>query len=186
MITNKGKEIVAKYLLGTAPSFASYIAVGCGPKPRPNVDAIYGASSVGTTVTCDSTVGLWVGAAVYDILAGTGSIPFNTLVTEIISATQFILSSAPTTPLSAATVKVETDHEKECLDFEMFRVPIISRGYVSEDGVDKIVLSAELPAEERYEISEIGVFPAGSNPSAGQYDSKTVVAFSNSENWKYH
>lgn len=185
MITNKGKEIVAKYLLGTAPAFASYIAVGCGSKPRPNIFTISGASSVGKVVTCTSTAGLWVGAAAYDILSGTGSIPYNTLVTEITSATQFVLSATPTVALSGATIQIEIDHTKESLDFEMFRVPIISRGYVSEDGVDKIVLSAELPTEERYEISEVGIFSAGSNPSAGQYDSKTVAAFSESENWKY-
>jgi hypothetical protein len=43
-----------------------------------------------------------------------------------------------------------------------------------------------LPTEERYEISEIGIYSAGSNPSAGAYDSKTVFAFSQSENWQYH
>jgi hypothetical protein len=67
----------------------------------------------------------------------------------------------------------------------MFRVPISSRGFVNEDGVDKIVLTAELPTEERYEISEIGIYSAGSNPSAGAYDSKTVFAFTQTENWQY-
>lgn len=185
MITNKGKEIIAKYLLGTAPGFASYIALGCGPKPRPNIYQITGASSSGTTVTCTSTDGLWIGAAVYDILSGTGNIPANTLVTEILSSTQFKLSAAPTVALSGATIQIEIDHEKPCLDFEMFRVPIISRGYVNENGIDKIILTGELPTEERYEISEIGIFSAGINVNAGTYDSKTVMAFAEAENWKY-
>ena len=30
MITNSGKSIIAKYLIGQAPAYASYIAVGCG------------------------------------------------------------------------------------------------------------------------------------------------------------
>ena len=38
MITNTGKEIIAKYLMGTAPAYASYIAVGCGTKPRYNTN----------------------------------------------------------------------------------------------------------------------------------------------------
>ncbi len=33
MITNDGKQIVAKFMLGQAPTFASYIAAGCGPEP---------------------------------------------------------------------------------------------------------------------------------------------------------
>jgi hypothetical protein len=33
MITNTGKTIIAKYLLGQAPAYASYIAIGCGATP---------------------------------------------------------------------------------------------------------------------------------------------------------
>ena len=120
MITNTGKNIIGKYLLGQAPAFASYIAVGCGPQP------------------------------------------FKTSEELIV------------------------DSNKENLDFEMFRVPISSRGYVQENGMNKIVLTAELPTEERYEITEVGLYSAGSNPSAGTYDSKTIFAFTNTENWQYH
>ena len=77
MITNKGKEIVAKYLLGTAPAYASYMAFGSGPQPLGSAD----------------------------------SHSFNTYA------------------------------QKEVLDFEMFRVPISSKGYVYEDGVNKLVNS---------------------------------------------
>jgi hypothetical protein len=68
----------------------------------------------------------------------------------------------------------------------MFRVPISSRGFVTENGIDKIVLTAELPTAERYEITEVGIYSAGANPSAGSYDSKTVLAFSTTETWQYH
>lgn len=117
MITNTGKTIIAKYMLGQAPAYASYMAVGCGPKPLDSED----------------------------------------------------------TPLTYAN--------KEVLDFEMFRVPISSRGYIVENDIAKIVLTAELPTEERYEISEVGLYSAGSNPYAGSYDSKTVLTFSQTEGW---
>lgn len=120
MITNNGKTLIGKYMLGQAPSYASYIAVGCGPTPLDTPD-----------------------------VAGDFSL-------------------------------------KESLDFEMFRVPISSRGFVNENGTNKIVLTAELPTEERYEISEVGIFSAGSNPSAGAYDSKNIFAFTNTENWQHH
>lgn len=120
MITSKGKTIVAKYLIGQAPAYASYIAVGCGAKP----------------------------------------------------------------------ISLEDDLEdysaKQSLDFEMFRVPIISRGYVSENNKERIVFTAELPAENRHEISEIGVYSAGSNPSAIGNDSRIVYSFSQGEQWEYH
>jgi hypothetical protein len=186
MITNTGKEILAKYLMGVAPAYASYLAIGCGPKPRLNINSITNASTSGlsTTVTCTSTTGLWVGASVYHVTAGTGAIPSTAVVASIISSTQFTLSIAPTVALSGATVIIEIDKDKQSLDFEMFRLPISSRGYVNDGTYDKIVFTAELPTEERYEISEIGLYSAGSNPSAGLYDSKTLYAFTDAENWQ--
>ncbi len=75
MITENGKEIVAKYMLGTAPAYASYMAFGSGAKP----------------------------------LKSTDSHDFNAY------------------------------SDKETLDFEMFRVPISSKGYVLENGINKLV-----------------------------------------------
>ena len=120
MITQKGKSIIAKYLIGQAPAYASYIAVGCGAKPIDTTDDFGDYSA------------------------------------------------------------------KKSLDFEMLRVPIISRGFVNEDGDDKIVLTAELPSDERYEITEVGVYSAGSNSSAGSLDSRALFSFTQTENWEYH
>ncbi len=119
MITNKGKEIIAKYLLGTTPAYASYMAFGCGQKP---------------------------------LADGAGAVDYS---------------------------------EKEVLNFEMFRVPISSRGYVKEEGVNKIVFTAELPTQERYEITEIGIYSAGGNPSASGFDSRSLLLFTEEEQWKY-
>jgi hypothetical protein len=125
MITNIGKGILAKYLIGQAPAYASYLAIGCGAKPLPS----------------------------------------NHNFTEAELAAYFA---------------------KQSLDFEMFRVPITSRGYVNENGSNKIVLTAELPTDERYEITEVGIYSAGANPSAGAYDSRSLFAFTVNENWEYH
>ncbi len=119
MITNIGKNLLAKYLVGQTQSYASHIAVGCGPAPVAS-DGVFADYS-----------------------------------------------------------------QKKSLDFEMFRVPIISRGFVNEDGVDKVVLTAELPTEERYEITEVGVFSAASNPVAGSFDSRNIYSFTDTDNWLY-
>lgn len=119
MITNIGKNLLAKYLVGQTASYASHIAVGCGPTPLAS-DGVFGDYSL-----------------------------------------------------------------KESLDFEMFRVPIISRGFVNEGGLDKVVLTAELPTEERYEITEVGIFSAASNPVAGSFDSRTIYSFADTDNWLY-
>jgi hypothetical protein len=120
MITNTGKSILGKYLLGQAPAYASYLAVGCGK-----------------------------------------------------------------TPLGSGDLQGDYSSQTS-LDFEMFRVPISSRGFINESGINKIVFTAELPTEERYEISEVGIYSAGFNPSAGQYDSKTIFAFAENDNWNRH
>jgi hypothetical protein len=119
MITNIGKNLLAKYLVGQTQSYASHIAVGCGPTPVAS-DGVFGDYSL-----------------------------------------------------------------KESLDFEMFRVPIVSRGFVNEDGIDKVVLTAELPTEERYEITEVGIFSAASNPVAGSFDSRNIYSFANTDAWVY-
>jgi hypothetical protein len=119
MITNNGKEIIAKYLLGQAPAFASYIAAGCGARPL----------ATGNTVSISPT--------------------------------------------------------KKSLDFEVFRVPISSKGFIKEDGVEKIVFKAEMPTNQRFQISEVGLFPSQSNAVAGKYDSKLLVTFTPSETWSY-
>ncbi len=119
MITNQGKDIIAKYLLGEAPAYASHISIGCGAKPLDANDAYPSAS---------------------------------------------VLS------------------EKEVMDFEMMRVPIVSRGFVDDNGVTKIALTAELPKENRYDITEIGLWSAGANNLATNSDSHIIFSFS--EPWQ--
>lgn len=124
MITSTGKNILAKYLVGQTTSYASHIAIGCGPKP---------------------------------------------------AASDYTFNNSELLAMK----------NKNSLDFEMLRVPIISRGFVNEDGLSKVVLTAELPTEERYEITEVGIFSAASNSLAGAFDSKIVYSFSDTDNWKY-
>lgn len=119
MITNSGKQLVAKYLLGQAPAYASYLAAGVGYKA---------------------------------------------------------LSSQETTIIPPT---------KQSLDFEAFRVPITSKGFIKEDGIEKIIFKAEMPSEQRYQITELGVYPAISNAVAGKYDSKLLLTFSPTEQWQY-
>ena len=119
LITDSGKQLVAKYLLGQAPAYATYLAAGVGSKALSQEETIL--------------------------------IPPN----------------------------------KDSLDFEVFRVPITSKGFIKEDGVEKIVFKAEMPSEQRYQITELGVYPAASNSVAGKYDSKLLVTFSPTEQWQY-
>lgn len=264
MITNTGKNIIAKYLIGDAPAYASYLALGCGQKPRPKITSLSSVDSVlfsgtidGTSATTtissiestkgllpgmslekttgsgafggpdqiakiisvdsntqitiesesdntagqitfysfgtagvlevEDTVALWQGASLSIVSAESGS--FSTLeptiVDKILDQTTIIVSPLLNRIVNA-TVKISVDPNKETMDFEMFRVPISSRGYVNDNGVNKVIFTAQLPSEERYEITEIGLYSAGSNSLAGIYDSKTITAFSGAETWEFN
>jgi hypothetical protein len=263
MITNTGKNIIAKYLIGDAPSYASYLVLGCGQRPRTNVTTLSGvenasisgtisAATATTTITdISSTFGLVVGMSLQRV-SGTGAfggvsqvatidsidsdtqititstgnntagaIVFktfgvasilsientdfvwkgaklsileaeagqldsisDTIITRIISDSLITVSPGSEEFLENATLLIDVDPNKKTVDFEMFRVPITSKGYINDNGTNKVILTAQLPSEERYEITEVGVYSAGSNSFAGRFDSKTITAFSGSENWE--
>jgi hypothetical protein len=117
MITNDGKEVLSKYLLGQAPAYATHISIGCGSSP------------VSLTASVDVS-------------------------------------------------------EKQVMDFEMLRIPISSRGFIEENEVTKISFTAEIPTENRYEITEVGLWSAGSNNLAKGFDSKIIFNFE--ESWQIH
>jgi hypothetical protein len=120
MITNTGKQIIGKYLVGHTDSYASYLAIGSGPMPL-GVSDNFGDYSTKTS-----------------------------------------------------------------LDFETLRVPIIAKSILTENGVTRVTLTAELPTEERYEITEVGVYPSANNPIPTGLDSKQILLFNEDEIWIKH
>lgn len=121
MITNKGKEIISKYLLGQTAAYASHISIGCGAYPLDANDPAPSASALA---------------------------------------------------------------EKTYMDFEMVRVPITSKGFVDDNGTTKVSFTAELPKENRYDITEIGLWSSGTNSLAKDFDSRIIFNFS--EGWQAH
>jgi hypothetical protein len=121
LITNFGKNVLAKYLVGQAPAYASFIAIGVGPRP---------------------------------LATGEPFLDFS---------------------------------EQEQLEFEVLRMPITSRGFVyDENGDPNVVFLSEIPTDQRYAITEVGIYPGRSNPSAPTTDSRMIYSFSESENWELH
>lgn len=66
-----------------------------------------GGSSSGTTITVASTTGLLVNHKV-TVTAGTGSFATNTVVSSILSSTQFTVNTTPSVALSGATISAST------------------------------------------------------------------------------
>lgn len=120
MITNSGKQIIGKYLVGQTDAYAEYLAIGCGAKPLSTSDSFGDYSN------------------------------------------------------------------QKSLNLEMLRIPIISKTLSTENGITKVILTAELPTQDRYEITEIGVYPSSTNPIPTGQDSQNLYLFNSSESWQYH
>lgn len=101
-------------------------------------------------------------------------------------ATHIAAGIGPTALLPDQTLDTNSINEikeKPSLDFEAFRVPISAKGFIKEDGIEKIVFKAEMPTEQRYQITEVAFFPAAQNSVAGSFDSKTLATFVPTETW---
>lgn len=191
MITQTGKSIIAKYLLGQAPAYASYIALGSGAKPLTDISfsvsnkaLTSNVATITTSANHNFSVGGYITVDNVDTtFDGIHLITGVTSNTVSYARTATNVSSVAVSPVGTVSHNFTN---KENLDFEMFRVPIVSRGYVEENGVSKVVLTAELPTDERYEITEVGVYSAGSNPATANTGSKTLYAFTSTENWEFH
>ena len=162
MITNNGVEILSKYLVGQASSYASYIAVGAGSRPTSNnqwiavlpsistvtIGTVTGSGPYLSTLTITSTTAddYWSYVKVGDVITGTqissGNLGSGTVtVSSINSAKQIGISSTATMTAGANTLNNIRAYSsltsqslvtKTSLDFEIARFPISSRSYVVE------------------------------------------------------
>lgn len=192
MLTQKGKNILAKYLVNQAPGYAGYIAIGCGGSPLSTMtsNVISGnlTSNVITFITSaphnfSVSQGVFIDG-VDNALNGSYSISTvpNTTAFTVSKIAANVITTTPTTPGTATRNFINRNQ----MTFEMFRVPIVSRGIVNESNLTKVVFTAELPNLEQYGMTEIGIYPSGSNPTASTIDSRVLFNFSDTENWEYH
>ena len=267
MITNDGKSIIGKYLINQAPSYAGYLAVGCGSDPDnyqsavPTAWSISGSTvtvtlsghnfvvgesiiinfndsrvdgiktvatanttaftftattSIPTSITAVDDVNPESGAALFttatahnlrigDLVTTTGFTDpdFNTadrVVYTIPSTTTFSVApevgTGTTSTGTLSTVKpnrvdpnaiiIRNYADKKTLDYEMFRVPIVSRAFNSQTGETQVILAGELPTQDRYLMTEAAIFSSGTNPIASLSDSRPIYAFSEGEGWENH
>jgi hypothetical protein len=155
MITNDGVELLSKYLVGQATSYASYIAVGSGARPTSNnqpITVVTSGGIVGTvsgsgpyTTTISLSSGYWAYLEVGDVITATststGSLGSGTVtVTAINSPTQIAVSSTSTMTSGTGLTNIKVYSNltsqllttKKNLDFEVARFPISSRSYAIE------------------------------------------------------
>lgn len=192
MITNAGKEIISKYMLGQAPAYATHIALGCGTKPTAGGIIDYEitnkqlTASVATLTTMEDH-DFYPGDEVTITNVGT---PFNGIYTVSTRPTPdtftYTLNSASVASASATGNAIHNYSNNQTMKFEMVRIPISSRGFVNENGISKLALSAEMPTEYRYEVTEVALWSAGANTAVTNSDSRVLFTFDTTEGWQLH
>lgn len=193
MLTNTGKNILAKYLIGQAPAYASYIAFGCGPSAIDADGGVFGDYSTKTNLDFEMfrapivSRGYVTDTEQATITNASGN---GTIITYTASNTFKSGDSVDITGTNVAGFNIKSAMVASATA-TTFTVASTATGTWTSGGVatkvtSSIVLTAQLPTEERYEITEIGVYSAGSNPSAGPADSRILYSFTKGENWEYH
>jgi hypothetical protein len=198
MITNKGKQLLTKYMVGQSTSYAAYIALGCGPTPYDSNTSVSQADNEEHRIKNNLEFEMFrvpiISKGYLTEESGNATITGASHSNGIITYTannDFVAGDTVTisgiTPLSLNT-EAATILEASSTTFSVGSniTDSYTSGGVAKTYFTDIIFTAELPTEERYEITEIGVFPAQSNPDAGAYDSRTLYSFSQSENWQYH
>lgn len=201
MITSKGNQIISKYLLGQTPEYAAYISVGVGATPldfnefdnslpsKKSMDfeafripvlskglvsdtltfdlTNWEVSSNVVTITTSSNHGAKVGDEIeVDFTTGNEEKEGTFTVTFV---TQDTLSYEQTVSASAWVPNA---------GFNDYATVSYRR--------ERIVFKGELPTNQRYEMTEIAVYPAANNTLAANYDSRIVAGFLTTEGWTYH
>jgi hypothetical protein len=203
MITYKGQSILTKYLVGQASSYAAYLAVGCGAKtklPTDSNDAIE-INTIKSKQNLDfemfrvpilSRGYVTEQAAVAEI---TGATYANGYIFYTIDNSNAIFQSGSIVDISGITPAAfnfsNVSVKFSTLNSIIIQADIPSNTTYSSGGsvslnTTKVVFTAELPSEERYDITEIGIFSAQANPDIQNTDSKNILSFLESEKWQQH
>lgn len=201
MITNKGNNIITKYLLGQAPEYAAYIAVGVGAKPlllsetdstlptQASLDfeafripvisrgvvndtisynaLTYSSVSGNVTLTTSISHSIRIGDEIEVIFNNVSRAAHNGtfIVSDVTDTTLEYYNSAVVSSNLTWSTSAPTD--------------ICSVLTIKE----RLIFKAQLPPDQRYLMSEIGIFPAGNNQLALGYDSKMISGFLTTEGW---
>lgn len=205
MITNDGKEIISKFILGQVPSFATHLSIGCGATPLDANDTypntVYSKQRMDFEMTRVpiSSKGFVDDSKAFSVTAkhlwsNVATITTATTHDAVIGET-IVVSGVDTTFDGQFTI-TDIDYANKLIKFSLIGAnvgagsnPITQSTVVSPNGSciisrTKVSLTAELPTANRYEITEVGIWSAGSNNLAALYDSRMIFNFASG--WEEH
>lgn len=202
MITSKGNQIITKYLLGQSSEYAAYIAVGVGGKPLDFNEAdnspitkksmdfeafrvpILSKGLVSDNITLD--ISYWeVSSNVVTI--GTTAVHGAKVGDEIeVNFSSILQNSKDGTFVVTETTSNTISYEQSISASAWFSSSSASDTATVSYQRERMVFKAELPTDQRYEMTEIALYPAANNTLAGNFDSRVVAGFLTTEGWTYH
>ena len=201
MITNTGKSIIGKYMLGQAPAYASHIAIGSGKQPLLASDSLtpYQAEfsqkraldfemfrvpivSRGYVTEPSSTV-----LSLVDADGADGLITYETSAVHGLAPGDIVdIYGTNIDGYNIANAVVYSTPTSVTFTVQSGATGSYTSGGSVAARITKLTLTAELPTEQRYEITEIGLYSGKANPSATNKDSRMLYTFAETENWEYH
>lgn len=195
MITNAGKEIISKYMLGQVSGFATHLSLGCGAMPlksneeMQSLDVLLAKESldfemVRVPITSKGFVdnSKQFSIAGQQVVGGVVTLTTNFANDVVVGETVVVIGSdqqldGTHTVTGANSATSSFSYITPAPNAEFFGGTVkVSRTSLS--------LTAEVPADNRYEITEIGIWSAENNSMAGTYDSHNVFNFTNT--WQEH
>lgn len=195
MITNDGKEIISKFLLGQVPSYATYLSVGCGATPLNSQESLSNDLHAKQRMDFEMTR-VPISSKGFTDASKTYLINNKELTSNVATLT----TSVDHDVIPGETIIVSGVHNSLNGQFRVSSITnntisyAVTAGDISSSPVEpvgsiivsrtKISLTAELPADNRYEITEVGVWSTGSNNLVSQYDSRMIFNFTQS--WQKH
>lgn len=197
MITDKGSGIIAKYLLGQAPEYASYLAIGVGAVPLGINEADQSLpsrrsmefESFRVPVTSRGLVNDYV---TIDLSAWESDGEYVTVTTEsphgvkagqevsiLFSESAYTYREGTYTVLSTTPSTVSYADTSASGYWSASASSTATMSYNSE----RMIFKAQLPVDQYYKMTELALYPAAVNSLAQQYDSKVIAGFLPNENW---
>ena len=195
MITNAGKEIISKYMLGQVSGFATHLSVGCGSYPLKSEEA--GASldqllnkeymdfeMVRVPIVSKGFVDNSKEFAIQSQSRVSNVVTVTTNFSNDISVGETIIILGASAAFNGTHIVTSVDSPNNQFTYNLVGANATVSGGTVRAVRTSLSLTAELPADNRYEITEVAIWSAANNTLASTFDSHNIFNFTN--NWQEH
>lgn len=196
MITNDGKEIISKFLLGQLPEYATHLSIGCGAKPISPSESV--PNSLYAKQRMDfEMIRVPISSKGFVDDSESYSITHKRVVSNVATLTTSVAHNivpGETVIISGVGSSIDGQYRVSSVTSNTFSYNVVAANVdpavaLSPNGSaiasrTKMSLTAELPTENRYDITEVAIWSAANNNLAGQYDSKILFNFAGG--WEVH